>query len=254
MDSFDPATYGQRIADSYDAWYGQADDETVRLLADLAAGGRVLELGIGTGRIALPLHDLGVDIEGIDASEAMVAKLRAKPDGDRIPVAMGDFADVAVDGHYEVVYLLFNTLFALRTQEEQVRCFQNVAGHLGPRGVFLVEAFVPDLGRFHGGQAVRAVHIGEGEARLDVSELDLVGQRITTQHVVLNDQGVRLYPVDLRFAWPSELDLMARLAGLRLKHRWGSWAQAPFSAQSTKHVSVYERAPSVWPTTQSRIH
>ncbi|MGD8738499.1 MAG: class I SAM-dependent methyltransferase, partial [Anaerolineae bacterium] len=212
-------------------------------LKELARSGRALELGIGTGRVALPLHHAGVRVEGIDASPAMVDRLRAKPGGDRIPVTLGDFADVDVVGHYTLVYVLFNTLFALLTQEEQIRCFQNVAAHLHPSGVFVVEAFVPDLTRYQGGQSLRTVHIGGDHVRIDAAQLDLVRQQITGQQVVLAEQGIRLYPVKLRYAWPAELDLMARLAGLRLRDRWAGWQKTAFSAESGKHVSVYEHAP-----------
>jgi hypothetical protein len=173
----------------------------------------------------------------------MVDRLRAKPGGDRIPVTLGDFADVDVVGHYTLVYVLFNTLFALLTQEEQIRCFQNVAAHLHPSGVFVVEAFVPDLTRYQGGQSLRTVHIGGDHVRIDAAQLDLVRQQITGQQVVLAEQDIRLYPVKLRYAWPAELDLMARLAGLRLRDRWAGWQKTAFSAESGKHVSVYEHAP-----------
>src|SRR5919198_176202 len=189
MTDYDAATYGERIADVYDARYGGRldTDATVAFLAELAAGGPVLELGIGTGRVALPLAERGVEIHGIDASEAMVVRLRAKPGGSDIPVTIGDFAEVGVEGQFSLVFVVFNTFFALLTQDDQVR------------------------------------------------------QRITAQHVVIGGDGIRLYPVRLRYAWPSELDLMARLAGLRLRERWGGWRREPFSASSTQHVSVYER-------------
>jgi SAM-dependent methyltransferase len=242
MDGYKEETYGQRIAGIYDQWYAGYDSATIETLKELAGGGRALELGIGTGRIALPLQELGVAVEGIDASEAMVAKLREKPGGDSIPVTLGDFADVAVDGQYALIYVLFNTFYALLTQEAQLRCFQNVARHLAPRGSFVVEAFVPDLGRFSGQQTVRATRVGDDEVQLDASQLDPVTQQISSQHVVLTEQGVRLYPVKLRYAWPAEFDLMARLAGLQLRHRWGNWRKEPFAEDSGKHISVFEHA------------
>jgi SAM-dependent methyltransferase len=234
--------YGERIAGVYDAWYGGPAAATVDTLARLAGQGRALELGIGTGRIALPLRQAGVEVHGIDLSPAMVAQLRAKPGGDQIPVTLGNFADVPVEGHYALIYVLFNTLFQLLTQDEQVRCFANTARHLAPDGWFVVEAFVPDLTRFQRGQAVGAVQVGEAEVRLDVSTHDPVAQRVTSQHVVITEQGTRFYPVKIRYAWPSELDLMARLAGLKLLHRWGSWEQTAFTAESGKHISVYAAA------------
>lgn len=241
MTIYQANTYGERIADVYDDWYVSYDEAAVTVLGELAQGGRVLELGIGTGRIALPLLRRGVEVHGIDASEAMAAKLRAKPGGDRVPVTIGDFADVPVEGQFSLIFVMFNTFFALLTQEDQARCFVNVASHLSPTGLFAMEAFVPDLTRFQGGQAMRVVHLGLDEVRLDATLHDPVNQRIRSQHVVLSEGGIRLFPVDLRYAWPSELDLMARLAGLRLVHRWGNWQKAVFSAESGRHISVYGR-------------
>mgnify|MGYP001826415320 FL=1 len=242
MEPYSEETYGDRIAGTYDDWYGGFDEDTVATLRELAHGGRALELGIGTGRIALPLQQSGVEVHGIDASEAMVARLQAKPGGESIPVSLGDFAEVAVEGEFSLVYVLVNTFFALLTQDEQVRCFENVTRHLRADGVFLIEAFVPDLTRFDGGQAVRAIGVGNNEVRLEVSQLDPANQRVTSQQVVLTEQGTRLYPVQLRYAWPSELDLMARLAGLELRHRWDSWQCTPFTQESGKHISVYGHA------------
>lgn len=242
METYQPATYGESIADLYDDWYAGYDEAIVTTLSELAQGGRVLELGIGTGRIALPLQRRGVEVDGIDASEAMVARLRAKPGGQNLPVTMGNFADVAVEGEYSLIYVLFNTFYALLTQEEQVRCFQNVARRLSPAGVFVIEAFVPDLTRFQGRQAVRAVQVEVDQIRLDVSQHDPVSQQVSSQHLMVSEQGIRLFPVRLRYVWPAEFDLMARLAGMRLKHRWDNWEKAAFSADSGKHISVYGHA------------
>lgn len=242
MDAYQADTYGERIAGVYDAWYPQVEAALLTTLRELAQGGRALELGIGTGRIALPLWRSGVTVEGIEASEAMLAELRRKDGGDKIDVRLGNFADVAVEGQFPLIYVLFNTFFALLTQEEQVRCFHNVAQHLSPQGSFVVEVFVPDLSRFSGQQAVRTVSLSEDEVRLDISQLDPVRQQITNHNVVLTGQGIRLYPVKLRYAWPSELDLMAQLAGLQLKQRWENWQKDPFSARSRQHISVYGRA------------
>jgi len=242
MDNYSEDTYGDRIADVYDHWYSQFDPAAIQALAELAHGGHALELGIGTGRIALPLQHRGINIHGIDASESMVAKLRAKPGGDNIPVTLGNFADVAIEGQFALIYVVFNTFFAILTQDDQVRCFQNAARHLTPDGVFVIEAFVPDLTRFSGGQAMRAVRVAENELRLDVSQIDLVHQHIASQHVVLTEQGTRLYPVKIRYVWPTEMDLMARLGKLRLRERWGDWTKAAFTDESGKHISVYEHA------------
>ena len=183
----------------------------------------------------------GIRVDGIDASPAMVAKLRAKPGGDAIDVTIGDFADVGVPGSYRLVFVVFNTLFALLSQDDQLRCFENVAAHLSDDGVFVIEVFVPDLGRFRRDQHVGAVAIGVDEVRLDASRHDPVHQRVDTNHVVVATEGIQVYPVAVRYAWPSELDLMARLAGLTLRERWAGWAREPFTASSGNHVSVYGR-------------
>ncbi|HYY41729.1 MAG TPA: class I SAM-dependent methyltransferase [Pyrinomonadaceae bacterium] len=242
MDSYQPETYGESVADVYDDWYADYDEHIIPLLVELAAGRRALELGIGTGRIALPLAQAGVEVHGIDASPAMVERLRAKPGGANIPVSFGDFAEVNVAGEFGLVYVVFNTFFALLSQEAQVRCFQQVAAHLAPGGCFLIEAFVPDVTRFAGGQIVNALKVTTERVELEASRHDAVAQRTTSQRVVLTDGGLKLYPVQVRYAWPAELDLMARLAGLGLRARWAGWQREPFTAQSGRHVSVYERA------------
>lgn len=234
-------TYGERIAGVYDDWHTTYEEESIATLKLLAGGGPALELGIGTGRLALPLASQGVAVQGLDASSEMIARLRAKPGGDAIPVTIGDFAEVEVEGEFSLVYIVFNTFFCLLTQEEQVRCFRNVARHLTADGVFLIEAFAPDLSLYPNGQSVRASRISTGHVNLLVAKHDPVEQRIISQQVVITDQGARLFPLQLRYAWPSELDLMAQLAGLRLRHRWGGWRREAFTAESSKHVSVYER-------------
>lgn len=242
MDNYRDDTYGERIANVYDNWYDEYDEATLTTLSEIAQGGRVLELGIGTGRVALPLQQSGLRIEGIDSSRAMVDRLHSKPGGKEIPVVMGNFADVAVDGQYSLIYVLVNTFYALLTQEEQVRCFRNVVRHLIPEGSFVIEAFVPDLSRFSDHQSVRIASLQENEAHLDVSRHHPVSQQIVVQQIVLSEKGIRLYPVKLRYAWPTELDLMARLAGLQLVHRWGDWRKGAFSANSRVHISVYGHA------------
>ena len=240
MERLGAATYGDLWADVYDEYHGGRDaTDTVSTLADLAGGERVLELGIGTGRIALPLTELGVEVHGLDASQAMVDRLRHKPGGGRIPVTIGDFADVGVEGNYAVIFVAFNTFFALTLQEDQVRCFANVASHLTDGGVFVIEAFVPDMTRYPRGQNTQVSLVETDRIRLDASLLDIVNQRVTSQHAIISEKGVKLLPVAIRYAWPSELDLMARLAGLRLRERWSDWDRSPFSAGSWKHVSVY---------------
>ncbi|HVC32819.1 MAG TPA: class I SAM-dependent methyltransferase [Chloroflexota bacterium] len=243
MESFDPATYGDRIADVYDSWHVERlpADDTVALLAALAGQGPALELGIGTGRIALPLAARGIAVHGIDASGKMVARLRAKPGGAEMPVVIGDFAEVGVDRRFALIYVVFNTFFALLTQDDQVRCFRSVADHLTEDGVFVIEAFVPNPTRYSRGKQVDVARIDVDQVVLMVAQHDPVAQRITSANVLLAEGGVRLFPVELRYAWPTELDLMARLAGLHLRDRWGGWQRDPFTATSTQHVSVYAR-------------
>lgn len=215
---------------------------TVAFLKQLAGSGPALELAIGTGRVALPLAARGIRVDGIDFSEPMVAKLRAKPGGDQIAVTIGNFADVPVQGTYQLIYLVFNTLFNLLTQDEQVRCFENAAAHLADDGSFVVEAFVPTfLTRLRDDQYVDAEAIDVNEVRLDVGRHDPVAQLLEESHVVLSPAGVRVTPIVTRYAWPSELDLMARIAGLRLKERWAGWSREPFTGASRAHVSVYGR-------------
>ena len=243
MKDYEPIlSFGPDDAETYDDTPRGDEDVTVAFLAQLARGGPALELAIGTGRIALPLADRGIQVDGIDFSPAMVAKLRAKPGGDRIAVTIGDFAEVPVAGDYRLTYVVYNTLFNLLTQDDQVRCFENVARHLGNDGVFVVEAFVPAyLNRLRDDQYVDAERIDIGEVRLDVGRHDPVAQILDESHVVLTSAGVRVSPIVTRYAWPSELDLMARIAGLRLQHRWSGWEHEPFTAQSRRHVSVYGR-------------
>ena len=241
MKEYIASTYGDHLAEVYDEWFANYEDAAIDRLAELAGSGRALELGIGTGRVALPLAARGIEIHGLDASEAMVAKLRTKPGGDSIPVNMGNFADVGIQGEFSLVFTVFNTFFVLATQEEQVRCFQNVAAHLAEGGAFVIEAFVPDMKRFTDGQEVRPYIVTTEHVSLHVSHHDPVSQRVKSQFVVLRNKELNLYPVEIRYCWPSELDLMAQLAGLRLRHRWGGWAKGEFTASSARHVSVYER-------------
>ena len=245
MKGYEAHTYGDRIAGVYDELYGTLFDvdATVSLLAELGGGGPALELAIGTGRIALPLADRGVDVTGIDASEAMVAELRAKPRGEDIPVVMGDFADVDVEGRFKLVFVVFNSLFNLATQDEQVRCFTNVTKHLSEGGVFVVEAFVPDVTRYTRHQTTGVDRLDSESVHLEASRHDPVNQTVDSQHIHLRrGEPVEMYPVSIRYAYPSELDLMASLAGLRLRARWGGWHKEPFTSESKFHVSVYEHA------------
>ncbi len=245
MDGYQPETYGDRIADVYDAMTAALPDpaDCVDRLAELAGPEPALELGVGTGRIALPLAAKGVEVHGIDASAAMVERLRAKPGGDAVAVTLGDFTDVPVEGRYPLVYVVFNTFFALLSQDDQVRCFAAVADHLAPGGGFVLELFVPDPTLHAGGQSVRTRHLGLDLVRLDTALHDPVAQRVDFQNVLLGGDGIRLLPGSVRYAWPSELDLMARLAGLRLRERWGGWRREPYTGSTSGlYVAVYEHA------------
>ena len=237
-----PSAYGDHIAEIYDELYENLFDvdATVTFLASFARGGRALELGIGTGRIALPLAERGVEVHGIDASEKMVEKLRAKPGGRDIPVTIGDFADPQVEGPFDLVYVPFSTLFALTAQEDQVRCFANVAKLLTSEGVFVMDAYVPDPTRFDQHQRLAVENIDGDRVTVEATRHDPVAQRSWTRHIVMTPDGLKMYPVEVRYAWPAELDLMARLAGLNLAERWGSYDRQPFTSESRWHVSVYE--------------
>jgi hypothetical protein len=223
--------------------YRRGDEAAaVAFLAQQARGGPALELAIGTGRIALPLAEQGIRVDGVDIAPAVVAELRAQAGGEALAVTLGDFADVPVDGHYALIYIVWNTFFNLLTQEDQVRCFANVAAHLNDDGVFVIETYVPAfLYRLQNDQYVEAEAIEVDAVRLDVLRHDPVAQVIEESHVTLGAAGVHFNPVVQRYAWPGELDLMAGLAGLRLHARWGGWNGEPFTGTSTLHVSVYGR-------------
>ncbi len=236
------SSFDEDAASAYDVRPRGDEAECVDFLADEARGGPVLEFAIGTGRIALPLAGRGLEVSGIELSPAMVARLRAKPGGDRIAVTIGDMATVTTGGQYRLVYLIYNTLFNLLTQDEQVRCFENAARHLTDDGRFVIEAGLPS--EFMDGKRNRYVDaelIETDEVRLDVGRYDPVTQTLEESHVVLTPEGVRLFPIVTRYAWPAELDLMARIAGLRLLERWAGWRREPFGAESHRHVSVYGR-------------
>jgi SAM-dependent methyltransferase len=243
MQNYDPAmSFAADVAPEYRDVLRGDEQAAVAFLAELAGAGPALELAVGAGRIALPLAAQGIRVDGVDFAPAMVEQLRAKPGGEAIAVTIGDFADVPVTGSYPLIFIVWNSLFNLLTQDAQVRCFQNVAAHLTPAGVFVVEAYVPAfLYRFREDQAVEAESIQVDEVRLDVLRHDAARQLLEESHVSLSPAGIRLNPVVQRYAWPAELDLMARLAGLRLHHRWADWNRTPFTARSAGHVSLYGR-------------
>jgi len=242
----DDGYFDERVAARYDESgeiAGMFDPAVVQpvvaFLVELAGSGRALELGVGTGRIALPLAQRGVPVYGIELSQAMLARLRAKPGGEDISVTIGDFATATVDGTFSVAYLVFNTILNLTTQAEQVACFRNVAVHLEPGGCFVIEVGVPELQRLPPGETIRAFHVSETRWGLD--EYDVARQGLTSHHFELVDGRVERSSIPFRYAWPSELDLMAQLAGMRLRERWSGWKREPFTSDSRKHVSVWEK-------------
>ena len=214
-------------------------DPVIDFLVEIAGSGRALELGIGTGRIALPLGRRGVPVHGIELSKAMAARLRSKPGSEEIGVTIGDFATTTVDGTFSVAYLVFNTILNLTTQAAQIQCFRNVAAHLEPGGCFVIEVGVPELQRLPPGQTIRAFHVSETSWGLD--EYDVAMQGLTSHHFEIVDGRVEQNSVPFRYAWPSELDLMAQLAGMKLRERWSGWKREPFTSDSRKHVSVWEK-------------
>ena len=242
---YDPTAYGAAVADVYDDLYrddAMATAAAVRCLRDLAGGGAVLELGIGTGRLALPLAAAGLRVHGIDASPEMLDRLAAKPGGSDIDVTLADFSSFEVPGRFTLAILAFNTIFALPDQDAQVACFANAARHLAPGGAFVVEAWIPDVGAFRHNRLVRPRIMQEARISIETVELDPVDQMMRTTQAVFSEGSVRLYPANHRYAWPAELDLMARLAGMRRELRWEDWSGTPFGSESRTHVTVYRRA------------
>lgn len=237
--------FDERVAASYDAASaGMFDDAilgpTVEFLAELAGGGRALEFAIGTGRVAVPLRERGVDVTGIELSRAMVAEMMRKPGAERIPVTIGDMATTRVDGSFSLVYLVFNTITNLLTQDEQVACFANAAAHLEVGGRFVVEVGVPSLRRLPVGE--RFVPFDVSADHLGVDEYDVVNQRSTSHHYWIDDGRVERFDSEHRYAWPAEYDLMAKIAGMRLTERSSDWHRRPFTADSTAHVSIWTKS------------
>ena len=236
--------FGEHVAERYDE--STADmfdpatvDPVVDFLAELASDGSALELGIGTGRIALPLAQRGIRVHGIDLSEAMVARLRAKPGADQIGVTIGDFATTTVEGRFSVAYLLFNTIENLTSQDEQVACFLNVAAHLQPGGCFVIEVGIPDLQRLPPGETVRPFTVTP--ERLGFDEYDIAGQGLISHHYWMDHGRLETVSMPFRYVWPAELDLMARIAGMSLRERWSGWNRESFTSESRQHVSVWEK-------------
>jgi SAM-dependent methyltransferase len=239
--------FGEPVAERYDERYDHLTDPAVvnpmvDFLADLARDGTALELGIGTGRIALPLAQRGVRVHGIDLSEAMVARLRAKRGAEQIVVTIGDFATTTVEATFSVAYLVANTIMNLTTQDEQVACFRNVAAHLEPGGCFVIEVLVPGLRRLPPGETFQLFDVSPTHVGFD--EYDVARQGLVSHHYWIADDKVELFSPPFRYVWPSELDLMAQLAGMTLRERWSGWNREPFTSDSAKHVSVWEKPTS----------
>jgi SAM-dependent methyltransferase len=240
----DDGYFDERVAARYDESSAEMFDPAVvdpivDFLTELAGSGRALELGIGTGRIALPLAGRGVPVHGIELSNAMAARLRAKPGGADIGVTIGDFSTTTVDGTFSLAYLVFNTISNLTTQAAQVACFRNVAAHLDPGGCFVIEVGIPELRRLPPGETIRAFHLSE--TRWGIDEYDVARQGLTSHHFEIVDGRLERVSIPFRYTWPAELDLMAELAGMSLRERWSGWQREPFTSDSRKHVSVWEK-------------
>jgi SAM-dependent methyltransferase len=243
-DGYFPETVAARYDESSPDMFDPAVvDAAVEILEGLADGGRALELGIGTGRIALPLARRGVAVHGIDLSRAMVARLRAKPGGDAIGVTIGDFATTRVDGKFSVAYLVFNTIMNLTTQAAQVACFRNAAAHLEPGGCFVVEVMVPDLRRLPPGQNAVPFHVSPTRWAFDL--YDTATQEMSSNYVEVRGGWGEYRSIPFRYVWPAELDLMAELAGMRPRERWDGWTREPFTGESRQHVSIWQKAAGV---------
>jgi SAM-dependent methyltransferase len=242
VEPYGPSTYGDHHADVYDETLPMTEADTaaaVDLLAELARGGRVLELGVGTGRVAVPLAARGLEVHGIEASEPMLERLRAQPGGDRVTAVRGDLADVGVDGPYALVYAVFNTFFELYTEADQLRCLRNVAARLADDGRLVLELFVPEP--VDGGSFLAVDDVRPERVTLVASRHDPTSGTTDSVEVWLTEQGIRLFPLRERALQPAEVDRLAERAGFRLEERWGGWRHEPFGPESREHVSVYVR-------------
>ncbi|MFE2614957.1 class I SAM-dependent methyltransferase [Micromonospora chalcea] len=237
----DPGLFGRLWASTYDGPGNPDPAPAVDFLAPLADGGPVLELAVGTGRVALPLAARGLTVEGVEASPEMVAHLRAKPGGADLPVTIGDMADVPVTGPYRLVFLVFNTLFNLVSEERQAACFRNVARVLAPGGAFVIETFVPDPADFDRDEQIQVREVTEDSATIRLHRYDRAAQTFVRQTVTFDASGVHLKPFAMRYAWPEQVDELAERAGLRLTERYADWDRSPFDADSRSHISVYRR-------------
>src|ERR1022692_204343 len=242
MEGYQPSTYGDRMAAVYDDLQGDRETvNAVEFLVPLASGRPVLELGVGTGRVAIPLSARGIRVHGIDASPAMLDQLRSKPGAEKVVLTLGDFAKLDDVKRYSVVFALFGTIFCLTSQEAQVECFRAAARALFDDGVFVVEASVPDFSGFTRNQNVRLADLSLDRVTATFTQHDRATQTTSGQNIMITESGIRHMPVHVRYAWPSELDLMAQLAGLQLRERWQDWTRTPFVGESQRHVSVFAK-------------
>lgn len=236
--------YDERVAAGYDAASAEMFDDavlgpTIDFLAELAGDGRALEFAIGTGRVALPLSSRGVEVAGIEMSQPMVDQMLAKPGADRVPVTIGNMATTRVDGAFTLVYLVYNTIMNLLTQDEQVACFRNAGEHLEQGGHFVIEVMLPSLRRLPPGETFVPFDISDGH--IGVDEYDVVNQRLVSHHYWVQEGRGQTHDSPHRYGWPAEYDLMARLAGMTLHQRWSNWSREAFTSDSTSHVSVWEK-------------
>jgi SAM-dependent methyltransferase len=241
MEKYDKSTYGDTIAEVYDVWYSKFDENIIDRLFELAPKGSAFELGIGTGRIAIPLMKRGLTVEGIDSSRLMVNRLKRKKSGKDISVQIGDFSNFKSKKKYDLVYIVFNTLFGLTSLEDQINCFKSVYAILKPNGKFVVEAFVPDLNRFDMGQTIRTSDITDDNIIVECAKHDSANQMVVSHLLRFSEKGTKIYPNKLRYAWPFEIELMGRLTGFQLTDRWGDWQKRAFNSSSSFHVSIFNK-------------
>jgi len=241
MKDYRASTYGDKVADIYDKEYGDFDPEMIERIFEFAPNGSAFELGIGTGRVALPLLKKGMKVDGIDSSISMVNKLKAKPGSKNISIQIGDFSKFQTAKKYDVVFVVFNTFFSLLTQDDQISCFKSVYNALKPDGKFIIEAFVPDPARLAKGQTTMISDIEQDSVSMEYTMYDVADQMVTSQLVRISEKGIKMVPIIIRYAYPAEFDLMAKLTGFELSERWANWKKEPFTSKSGFHISVYKK-------------
>jgi SAM-dependent methyltransferase len=244
MKDYNVSTYGDKVADVYDERHGDYDAEMIERIYELAPNGSAFELGIGTGRVALPLSKRGMRVDGIDSSKSMVRKLKAKPGSKKISVQIGDFADFKTAKKYDVVFVVYNTFYGLLTQDNQISCFKSVHNTLKNGGKFVIEAFVPDPARIAKGQVINVTDLEKDNVSIACNTFDVSSQTADCQLVTISETGIKLVPIVLRYAYPAEFNLMAKLRGFELSDRWANWKKEPFTSNSGFHISIYKKISS----------